>query len=142
MDVQILRMAPADAAKLQHVDDDIFDAEIHAERLAAFLADPGHLMVCAFSGGVAIGQARGILNRQPDMASSLYIDNLGVAPSRRREGIAGRLLDELVAWGRENDCASAWVATELDNEGARALYVARRAPGEAVAYYAYDLPAA
>lgn len=142
MDVQILRMTTADAAKLHSVDDDIFDAEIDAERLAAFLADPGHLMVCAFAGGVAIGQARGILNRQPDTASSLYIDNLGVAPSRRREGIAGRLLDELVAWGRENGCASAWVATELDNDGARALYAARGAPGDAVAYYVYDLPPA
>ena len=142
MDVQILRMTTANAAKLQQVDDEIFDDEIHADHLAAYLADAGHLMVCAFAGGVAIGQARGILNRQPDTATSLYIDNLGVAPSRRREGIAGRLLDELVAWGRENGCASAWVATELDNEGARALYAARGAPGEAVAYYAYDLAAA
>ena len=142
MDVQILRMTTANAAKLQQVDDEIFDDEIHADHLAAYLADAGHLMVCAFAGGVAIGQARGILNRQPDTATSLYIDNLGVAPSRRREGIAGRLLDELVAWGRENGCASAWVATELDNEGARALYAARGAPGEAVAYYACDLAAA
>ena len=142
MDVQILRMTPANAAKLQQVDDEIFDDEIHADHLAAYLADAGHLMVCAFAGGVAIGQARGILNRQPDTTTSLYIDNLGVAPSRRREGIAGRLLDELVAWGRENGCASAWVATELDNEGARALYAARGAPGEAVAYYAYDMAAA
>ena len=47
-----------------------------------------------------------------------------------------------MAWGRENGCASAWVATELDNEGARALYAARGAPGEAVAYYAYDMAAA
>lgn len=145
MDVQIVRMTLADGAKLQRADDDIFDEQIDPVRLAAFLADPGHLMVCAFADGVAIGQARGILNRQPDQATSLYIDNLGVAPSRRREGIAGRLLDELVAWGRENGCETAWVATELDNEGARALYAARGAPGApgaTVAYYAYDLPPA
>jgi aminoglycoside 6'-N-acetyltransferase I len=140
MDVEIRRMAPADAALLAAYDDDIFDEAVEPDRLTAYLAAPGHLMVCAIAAdGVVIGQARGVLNLQPDMPSSLDIDNLGVAPSRRREGIAGRLLDELVAWGRENGCETAWVATEMDNDGARALYAGRGAESDTFAYYTYDL---
>ncbi|MBK8262000.1 MAG: GNAT family N-acetyltransferase [Nannocystis sp.] len=139
MTVEILRMGPSDVHRLTDYDDDIFDEAVDSARLAAYLADPGHLMVCAFAGGVAIGQVRGVLTRQPDAANSLYVDNLGVAPSRRREGIAGRLLDELVAWGREQGCATAWVATELDNDAARALYAGRGAEFAAVAYYTYTI---
>ncbi len=139
MTVEIRRMTPADAARLSAFDEDIFDGPLDPARLAFYLSAPGHLMVCAFSNGVAVGQARGVLTHQPDGASSLYVDNLGVAPSRRREGVAGQLLDELVAWGRENGCESAWVATELVNDGARALYAGRGAECATVAYYAYDL---
>ena len=139
MNVEIVRLGPRDMHRLDRYDEDIFDAEIVPERLAALLRDPGHLLVCAFADGVAIGQARGVLNRQPDAPTSLSIDNLGVAPSRRREGIAGRLLDELVAWGRENGCATAWVATELDNDAARALYAGRDAETSVIAYYTYAL---
>jgi ribosomal protein S18 acetylase RimI-like enzyme len=140
MDVEIRRMTPADAALLAAYDEDIFDEAIDPDRLVRYLAQPGHLMVCAIAAdGLVIGQARGVLNLQPDTPSSLYVDNLGVAPDRRREGIAGRLLDELVAWGRENGCETAWVATEMDNEPARALYAGRGAESDTFAYYTYDI---
>lgn len=134
-DVQILRMTPANAAKLQRVDDDVFDYEIHAEHLAAFLADPGHLMVCAFADGVAVAQARGIIHYQPDEPPQLYVDNLGVADDWRRKGVAGRLLAELEAWARGFGCVETWVLTETDNEPARALYAGRGAEENTIAYF-------
>lgn len=139
MNVQIRRMTAADAGLLEAVDEDIFDHEIDPAHLSAYLADAGHLLVCAVAGGVVIGQARGVVTRQPDAAPVLYIDNLGVAEARRREGIASRLLDELAEWGRERGCVTAWVATELDNEAARALYAGRGAEAQTVAYYEYPL---
>ncbi|MFZ5718619.1 MAG: GNAT family N-acetyltransferase [Pseudomonadota bacterium] len=141
MDVRIVRMAPGDEALLDNVDEDIFDQEIDAERLPAYLADRGHLLVCAVAGDVVVGQARGVITRQPDGPPVLYIDNLGVAEARRREGIASRLLDELTGWGRAQGCTTAWVATELDNEAARALYAGRGAEMQTVAYYEYPLAA-
>lgn len=139
MDVQIVRLTLAEAQRLDKVDEDIFDAAIDPGQLSSFLADGGHLLVCAIADGFVIGQARGVITLQPDAPPVLYIDNLGVAEARRREGIASRLLDELTAWARAKGCASAWVATELDNEAARALYAARGAEAQTVAYYEYPL---
>jgi ribosomal protein S18 acetylase RimI-like enzyme len=141
MDTQILRIGPDQAGLLERVAEDVFDDDIDPVRLAAYLADPGHLMVLAITDGEVVGQARAMIHRHPDEATELYIDNLGVTPARRREGIANRLLDELVAWGRENGCEEAWVGTEVDNEGARALYRARGSEAETFVMYVYPLDA-
>ena len=66
-------------------------------------------------------------------------DLLGVAEDRRREGIATRLLDALVAWGRYLGCEEAWVGTEPDNGPARALYEARGSDAETFVMYFYEL---
>ena len=141
MDVRIIRVGPGDAALLDRVDDDIFDHVIDPGLLADYLNAPGHLMVVAVADGRVVGQARAILTRQPDAPLSLYVDNLGVAEARRREGIAGRLLDELVAWGQTQGCAVAWVATETDNGPARAFYQGRGATEDLIAYYTYEIDA-
>jgi aminoglycoside 6'-N-acetyltransferase I len=80
-----------------------------------------------------------MVHRHPDAPTELYIDNLGVTPSRRREGRATRLLDELVAWGLEQGCEEAWVGTEADNGPARALYEGRGSEAETFVMYAYSL---
>ncbi|HYD46021.1 MAG TPA: GNAT family N-acetyltransferase, partial [Phenylobacterium sp.] len=122
MTVEILRVASANAAVLERLAEDVFDEAIDAGLLAAYLAQPGHLMVVAVSDGVVIGQARGMVHHQPDEPTHLYVDNLGVTPSRQREGIARRLLEALFDWARELGCTAFWVATETDNAPARALY--------------------
>jgi len=137
METEILRIGPAQARLLERVADDVFDEAIDAARVAAYLAEPNHLMVLAVSGGEVIGQARGMVHRHPDLPTELYIDNLGVAEDRRREGIATRMLDDLVAWGRELGCEEAWVGTEVDNEAARTLYQRRGSEAETFVMYAY-----
>lgn len=137
MEIQIVRAGPADAGRLAHVAEDVFDEAIHPDRLAAYLAEPGHLLVLAVAGGEVVGQARGVVHRQPDTATELYIDNLGVTPARQREGIASRMLDELTAWGRELGCEAAWVATEADNGPARTLYEGRGSEAETFVMYFY-----
>ena len=138
MIVDIVRMGPAEAGLLDRVAEDVFDEAIELERLTAYLAQPGHLMVLAVSGGQVIGQARGMVHRHPDLPTELYIDNLGTTPSRLREGVATRMLDELVGWGRELGCEEAWVATEGDNVAARALYQARGSEAETFVMYFYE----
>lgn len=136
MTVEIRRIGPADSAVLDRVAEDVFDDDIDPAKLAAYLASPLHLMVLAVDDGVVVGQTRGMIQRHPDKPTELYIDNLGVTPARKREKIATRLLDELTAWGLENGCEGAWVATETDNEPARALYALRGAdPDTFVAYF-------
>jgi aminoglycoside 6'-N-acetyltransferase I len=139
MDTEITRVGSGQARLLDQVAEDVFDAAVDPARLAAYLAEPGHLMVVAVSAGEVVGQARGMVHRHPDEPTELYIDNLGVTSARRREGIATRLLDELVAWGRELGCEEAWVGTEPDNTPARALYAGRGAEAEPFVMYAYEL---
>ena len=138
MNVDILRIGPGDAAVLDRVAEDVFDDDIDPVKLAAYLAAPGHMMIVAVSNGVVVGQTRGMIQYHPDKPTELYIDNLGVTPARQRERIASRLLDELTAWGLEHGCEGAWVATEIDNAPARALYGLRGAEGETFVGYFYE----
>jgi aminoglycoside 6'-N-acetyltransferase I len=139
MTTDIIRFGPTDAALLHRIALDVFDEDIDPARVAAYLAQPGHLMVLAVTDGEVVGQARGMIHRHPDLPTELYIDNLGVTPDRRRERLATKLLDELVAWGIELGCEEAWVGTEPDNEAARALYAKRGAEAETFVMFAYEL---
>lgn len=138
METRIERIGPAQTGLLDKVAEDVFDAPIHPGRLADFLADPGHLMVLAVSDGEVVGQARGMIHRNPDEPPFFYIDNLGVTPARKREGLATRMLDDLVAWARSEGCEGAWVATETDNLPAKALYEGRGAETQTMAYFEYE----
>jgi len=141
MSTEIIRVGANGAKHLDHVAEDVFDEDIDPGRLTAYLAEPSHLMVVAVADGEVVGQARGVVHRHPDQRTELYIDNLGVTPSRRREGIATQLLDELVIWGRSLGCEEAWVGTEVDNEAARALYAARGSEAETFVLYFYAFDA-
>jgi ribosomal protein S18 acetylase RimI-like enzyme len=130
MDVEIRRLRPGDEPLLENLAEDVFDDAIDPARLTAFLAEPRHMMVLAIADGRVVGQARAIVHLSPDQADELYIDNMGVAPGHQRRGYGGRLLDELLAWGRERGCSYAWLGTETDNVAARALYESRGAKGQ------------
>jgi aminoglycoside 6'-N-acetyltransferase I len=138
MTTEIRRIGPGDEALLTRVAGDVFDEAIDPVRLSAFLAEPRHLMVLAIADdGLVVGQARAIIHLSPDEPDGLYIDNMGVDPAFQRRGLGGRLLDELLAWGRERGCAFAWLATETDNLPARALYDSRGAQAQAMVFYEY-----
>jgi len=139
MSVEIHRVTPAKAALLDRLAEDVFDREIDPALLAAYLAARGHLMVVATADGVVVGQARGMVHNQPDEPTHLYVDNLGVTPSRQREGVARRMMQELFAWAREHGCVAFWVATETDNDPARGLYNALGGEGEEMVFYEADL---
>ena len=141
MDARFVRIGPEQTGLLDRVAEDVFDARIDLGRLAAYVADPSHLMVVAVSNGEVVGQARGVIHRHPDQPTELYIDNLGVTPLRKREGIATLLLDDLVAWARSEGCEQAWVGTEPDNEPARALYQGRGSEAETLVMYFYEFDA-
>lgn len=114
---------------------DVFDYAIDAAHLTRFLAQSNHFIAVGQSDGVVVAQVRAIAQYHPDAPPVLYIENLGVTPAFQRQGLASRLIDAALAWGRGQGCAEAWVATELDNLPALGLY--RRfasAPMQPVAY--------
>jgi aminoglycoside 6'-N-acetyltransferase I len=120
--VEIRRLGPADAGLLDRVAPEVFDEPIRPERLAAYLADPTNRMLVALDDGLIVGQVACVLHRHPDKPTELYVDEVGVAETHRRQGLARRMMEDALAWGRELGCEDAWVGTERDNEAAIGLY--------------------
>jgi len=139
MTVEIVRVRPGDEALFDRVHDDVFDEPVRKDRVAAYLASEGHLMLLALDGGLVVGQCAAVIHRHPDKATELYIDNLGVAEGWRRQGIARRMVTEMFAIGRALGCEEAWVGTEPDNSPARALYRGFGKDPESFVMYVCDL---
>lgn len=142
MNVEIRRLHPGDDALVMRVANDVFDEPVRPNRLAAYLASPGHFMIVAVVDGMVVGQCAAVIHRHPDKVSELYIDEVGVAPPFLRQGIASKMLDAMFEIGREHGCEEAWVGTEPDNEAARALYETRKEPhgkAEDFVMYVYRL---
>jgi len=139
MTVEIRRMQPGDEADLGRVAPEVFDAPIHPGRLAAYLRAPGHLLLLAFEGGVVVGQCAAVLHRHPDKVTELYVDEIGTAATHRRQGIATRLLEAMLAWGRELGAGEAWLGTDLDNGAANGLYRKLGGRPDTIACYEFDL---
>ena len=136
----IRRMTEADAAAFDKIAPDVFDEPFSVERLAAYLATPGHLMLLAFDADLVVGQCAGVVHRHPDKSTELYVDELGTASTHRRQGIGQALLVAMFAWGHELGCEEAWLGTELDNEAANALYRGQRpVEDEAMQFYVFRL---
>jgi len=114
----------ADAWLLDHVDEDVFDHEVRPELLQAFLANPANLLIVAVAEGQVVGMASGLCYVHPDKPLTLFIEEVGVAGRYQRQGLGRRLVTELLEQGRARGCHEAWVATEVGNEAARALYTA------------------
>jgi aminoglycoside 6'-N-acetyltransferase I len=96
-------------------------------------------MIIAVCEKQVIGQIAAYVHSHPDRASDVYIDNLGVAPPFQRRGVARRLLDEVLAWGKTLDCDQAWIVTDTGNNAARALYEGRGAAAEPIVMFSYKL---
>ncbi|MGO7375642.1 GNAT family N-acetyltransferase [Rhizobium ruizarguesonis] len=124
---------------LENIAEEVFDQEINAQRLATYLKSSGHLMIIAVCEKQVIGQIAAYVHSHPDRASDVYIDNLGVAPPFQRRGVARRLLDEVLAWGKTLDCDQAWIVTDTENNAARALYEGRGAAAEPIGMFSYKL---
>ena len=141
-DFEILRLSPENAAVLDRVADEVFDEPVRPERLAAYLAEPGHVMLVALAGKIVVGQCAAVVHRHPDKMTELYIDEVGVAPAFQRKGIARAMVERMLAIGKEFGCGEAWVGTEPDNLPARGLYEGlevRRDKAENFVLYLYHL---
>jgi ribosomal protein S18 acetylase RimI-like enzyme len=130
-------LGPQDAGVFDRVADDVFDHPIRADAAREFLDDPRHHMAVALDGDVVVGMASAVHYVHPDKPAQLFINEVGVAPSHQRLGLASRLVALLLDRGRTLGCCEAWVATEVDNAPARALYThlkGREDPVHAVVY--------
>jgi ribosomal protein S18 acetylase RimI-like enzyme len=139
MDIVLRRLTADEGFVLDSAVEDVFDGPIDARRVAAYLAEPSHVMMVAMAGERVVGQCAAVVHRHPDKATELYIDEIGVAPEFKRRGIARRLLEGMLAVGKAMGCEEAWVGTENDNHPARGLYEKQGATAETFAMHVIKL---
>ena len=120
MEIRVL--GPGDAAVLDHAAPGVFDHGVDPRWRAEFFADPRHHLAVAVDGGTVVGMVSGVHYVHPDKAPELWINEVGVAPSHQRRGIARRLLAAMLAHARALGCGEAWVLTDAGNHAAMRLY--------------------
>jgi ribosomal protein S18 acetylase RimI-like enzyme len=123
MTIVVRMLASDDAGVLANVADGVFDDPVRQELAAEYVADARLHLAVALEGDLVVGMASGVHYPHPDKPAQLFINEVGVASSHQRRGLGRRLIETLLAHGRELGCHEAWVATEADNEPARQLYV-------------------
>lgn len=124
MTFEIRLLGPEEAGVLDHVAADVFDGPVDPRWTREFLTDPSHHLAVALDDGEVVGMVSAVHYVHPDKPPALWINEVGVAPTRQRRGIARQLLAAMFAHGRALGCTEAWVGTEESNTPARRLYVA------------------
>ncbi len=122
MNLEIIQINESNSNYLDCLDEDIFDQTIAPDLLAQYFKEANHIMVVARSDERVIGQVLGVIGRHPDKPTELYIDDMAVSEPFQRKGIATKMLKKVFAVGASIGCKEIWVATEPDNEAAKACY--------------------
>ena len=120
--IVIRELGPTDAGVLQRVAPDVFDGPVDAALAAEFLSDPRHHLVVALESETVVGMASAVHYVHPDKPPELWVNEVGVADSHVRRGVATRLLRALFGVGRGLGCGEAWVLTDESNAPAKRLY--------------------
>ena len=124
MAVEIRWLEAGDQSLLDHIAPDVFDRAIDPAWSTEFLDDPRHHLVVALGDDQIVGFASAVHYVHPDEPPELWINQVGVAPSHQRRGIARRLLAALLEHGSRLGCVQAWVLTSPTNTAALRLYEA------------------
>jgi aminoglycoside 6'-N-acetyltransferase I len=127
----------SDISLLMNVSDGVFDNPVNEVLAFEFLNDPRHHIVVAISDGVIIGFGSAVHYVHPDKSPELWINEVGVAPSYQKQGVAKAIMKELLRLGHGLGCKSAWVLTDRSNEPANRLYKSAGGqidPGDIVMY--------
>lgn len=131
------RLGPENATLLHGAD--VFDNPVDLAQLAAFIADTGHELFFAMSGDKVVGMASGNVMLHPDKAPLFFINEVGVNEDMQLRGIGTALSQLLLDKAREIGCKGVWLATEVDNLEARALYKKLKArETEGIVVYDWD----
>ena len=115
MPVEIQRIDHANSRLLDNVALDVFDFEVKPPYLAAFLDDPRHVLLVAIDNTLVVGMASAFEYFHPDKPAQLFINEVGVAASHRRQGIGRRLTSAMLDEAQRRGCGYAWLGTGSDN---------------------------
>ena len=122
MAIEFRKLGAGDGAVLDRVADGVFDHAVQPALTREFLDDARHHLAVALDDGIVVGFASGVHYVHPDKPPELWINEVAVAPTHLRRGLAQALLRLLFDAGRALGCSQAWVLTDRDNAAAMRLY--------------------
>ena len=136
--ITLRHLGPDDFDCLMKVPEGLFDEAMDPVQARAFLDDPLHECVLAFSDDLAVGMATGTVLLHPDKPPAMFINEVGVRDEFQRRGIGRRVTEKLMDIARARGCEGIWLGTEKDNTAALALY--RSMDGDEVdgVYFGWD----
>ncbi len=133
--IEIRVLGSADLGTLCAVREGLFDNAVAPAQARAFLGDPGHVMLMAFDGPLAVGMASGTVLLHPDKPPAMFVNEVETRESHQRRGIATALTQALIEHARKRGCIGVWLGTEPDNAPALGLY--RKLGGAEVAFVGF-----
>ena len=123
MPVEIRVLTVEEASLLDSLAVGVFDDPLDQEATAAFLSDERHHLVAAIDDGLVVGFISAINYLHPDKPRpELWINEVGVAPSHQKHGIAKAMMLVLLERGAQLRCKEAWVLTNRSSLAAMQLY--------------------
>ena len=138
MPIEIRLLHVNDVDLLLRVAEGVFDGPVQSLLAGEFLADARHHLFVALEDDVVVGMITGVDYVHPDKPRQLWINEVGVAPTHQRRGIARQLLDAMLAHGRTLGCTEAWLGTDEPNVAARRLY--ESVGGKSEPFILYEFP--
>ncbi len=97
MTIAIHMLQAGDERVLDNVATDVFDDPIQKRAAKEFLADPRHHLAVAMDGEVVVGFVSAVSYVHPDKPiPEMWINEVGVAPTHHRRGIAKGLLNGIL----------------------------------------------
>ena len=124
MGIEFRVLGPRDDELLLNAAAGVFDNPPHAKLTAEFLTDPRHHIVVAIDAGQVVGFVSALHYVHPDKAAELWLNEVSVASSHQDRRLARRMLQDMLALGRQLGCRCAWVLTHRANTPAMRLYAA------------------
>jgi ribosomal protein S18 acetylase RimI-like enzyme len=89
---------------------------------AMFLADPATIAIVTLDGEEVVGWARGTRQRHACGYTQVQLYEIGVAPTRRGEGLGRALLDHFLRLVTAEGHRRMWLFTDEANVVAKSLY--------------------
>lgn len=120
--IRIVLLGPEHEDLLNAAGTDVFDGSVLRTSAKEFLEDPRHHIAAALSEDRIVGFASAVHYLHPDKLPELFINEVGVADSHRRQGLATRLLRELLRLAKKLGCVDAWILSDRSNGPAMRLY--------------------
>jgi aminoglycoside 6'-N-acetyltransferase I len=140
MAVSVFIARRIDAPLFSNVEDAVFDGPPRADLVERFLAAPHLHIAVAVSGNRMIGMCSGVVYHHPDKHEAYWINEIGVAPGWRRQGIGTRLVQVCTDHARRLGCGEAWgVADPSDAAEGFWQSLGWTRTGQRLAMFALDL---